>query len=331
MVNQLISGQVTSPFRFKPGRMKVENKHVSTSYKAINKLLMDGKIDDDDIQLLKLIYKFKYLNRRNLEILINCIGDKKGNEEGPLDDLNLGAGAIHLHNVLKDYKKRLSKLSEYGLVVRYYYLYSDEDGNRTPYIYTISKGALSYIKKRFRLFFNLSESLILDANEIIFSKLCINQFRIAAMTDPRVTIEPGSMIVDNNAYSPKEKKSFNIYCGFDISVADDTLIPVIVEPIRKFATWESYINKRTQMICDYFKTHRCFKNKMTPIIIFVCENDLHIEETYLSFVKKHTIIDSQYFFTSDVRVLIDGPFTNLVKCSLSHEDYVLLDRYELIS
>ena len=285
--------------------MECDNTRHSTSYKDITGLRNKKLLKPVDYEILRAIYKFKYINKHNVSTYIK-------------NNLSLST-AIRESNI----ENRFSFLTKNGILLRhYFYWQNDNILERTPNIYTISKGGLAFLKKMDRLTLNIDKYLILESPELIFKKLAFNQLainyisKISAITDYKLEVPLKSL---------NYKTTFTLYGLFYIDYKEQT-IPLVIEPVRKIINWKHELNNRLTLIKDYIVFSTTSKKgvfDVPPIIILLCEDDTHIKEVHEELLEKS--FPSLYvLYTTDIRQME----SNLSSSLMSYKK--VDDHWELI-
>lgn len=288
---------VVSPFRYRVSNFICDNERLSISYKDINTLVVRGILEPIDFEILKRIYEFKYINRYNLEICIN------------------NDGKVEERFKKESYKKRLSLLSKYGIIHKNYFQW--ENANileRTPYVYTLSRGAVAFMKKRYQLKVNIDEYSIIESPEIVYKRLAANQFicQCIAKLESLFTYKINKVIA-----SKKYKTSISLY-GIAYMNYKGNEIPLVIEPVRKMIQWHRELQSRLKIIHDVIINMKFSKKSIfstCPIIVFICEDDIHIKETHL-IVSKLDISLIPIVYTTDVRLMDDSLSGSFITCFL---------------
>lgn len=292
--------QLESPFKYRICDITTANEKHSISLKEINKLIFKKKISYIDLEILKTLYEFKYLNRHNLERYINSNSDI--------------AEDLKKH----DYKKSVSRLMKYGLVLRYYFYWNAINDNKlydqSPNFYSLSRGALHYLIKRYRYKVNIDEFLLLESPENAMRKLAFNQayINIRCHYQKQLMKEYIEIKATN-----KPIKTF-IPGIFYFCLDDHTIAPFILVSIRRTHAWEQDLINDLDVYNEFIDKKKLYRKKdkqvlSSPIFIAICEDDLHVKDTheYLCSSKSTTY---NMLYTTDIITLKDKLFDKLYMC-----------------
>ncbi|WP_459195647.1 hypothetical protein [Wukongibacter baidiensis] len=270
-----------SPFKYKPCSIRCANIKISSSYREINNLRLRNKFKPIDLEILNILFEFKYLNKYNLNVYF-------GNN-------NRFANFTET----SDLKSRLSFLWKEGIILRYYFIWDDKsDTRRSSNFYTLSQGGLSYLKKMNKLNVNVSEYLILESSELIFKKLAANQLvinyisKLSNLKDFKLNLP---------TYSKRHRVKFDLYSLITMNY-NEKVVPLIIEPVRRIDSWDKNLTNRLILIKDFLINSTATTNNVhtvTPLIILVCEDDKHIIETFEKVIYRKEL-NFEVFYTTDV-------------------------------
>lgn len=277
---------LNTPFRFQKGhQLKCSNAKTNCTYDEIQTFITKNMLTSLDWNILNTLYQYRILNKH---LIVLAIG------ESSTDKI----------------KKKLKKLTEQGLIIRYYL--TNESGD-SPNIYSLSKGMLSFLRKRYplTLIFDNNNNSDLTNEENILKRLVINQFDIVIKQDYSNLISKSyfyhPMQYNNVAYTLQALYRLNYG---DKSKNDTFALSVFV--IRRNEAWkDDYIKVMYAYIANIKKHPLKFKNSI-PLLI--CEDDLHIKETFLTKESNQITKNMYCLFTSDISLLTSSIFENLIQC-----------------
>lgn len=304
---------VKSPFRFHDGiRAVLDNSCVSCSPDRLHRACVKGLIDDVDFRLMRYLLKYQFLSRRHIEL---CYAYDEAADITPETRKKLEAGRT-------DLKRRLKKLMGYGLILRYYLTWDKDPvldvSERTPCYYRLSESAIKIIAKKNFLSTSLRrdyEKIVTEpGEELVLSRLVTNQFHIM------FSHQQGDRIVDTIYFQPVAIKGYNFTLDLVYRVSDsdytifnkDGYLAVLV--VRKSPDWQQSFLLRLALLCEYAKWHP--GRLGTPVVMVVCEDDLHIKEAYLAKCKKKETRNISMYFTTDSEIMNEGVLSGVYSCEL---------------
>jgi len=252
------SYSLLSPFVYRDGQFTLEDDNIKkASYRTINALLLKGVLTDFDMDILLLIYRFKYLNRHNIEIYLS-----KDQE------------------ALINLKKRRALYVDKGLLHRYYLSYQVDEKTkalcRMSYIYTPTRGLVSYVKKSRKIDVDISAYCVLEGLENMFMCLCINQAFIYAIKG-NMTLEKMNMKV----YLEGIGQSVNIWGVVSLEAIEDKMVNFIFEPIRRFPGWIKKLEERMILIAQLLEDEKSFMKYRGMGLLLICETVLDCKLCFL--------------------------------------------------
>jgi len=305
---------VKSPFRYHKGlRVMLENTCVNCSTEKLRRACVKGYIDEIDFRLMRYLLKYQFLSRRHLE-LCYAFDEVSGLTEEMAKRLEQGRSSL---------KRRVKKLMDYGLLLRYYLTW-DKEGEkegleRTPCFYGLSEGAFKVLaKKNFLSFSNGSEygKVVLEpGEELMLTRLVSNQFHIMFSHQQK------DRIVDSIYFQPVAIKGYNFTIDLVYKISDSAFSVfnrdgyVAVLAVRKSEDWQQTFLLRLALLFEYAKWH---PNRMgTPVVIVVCEDDLHIKEAFLAKTKKKETSSITTYFTTDTEIMNESVLSGVYRCELA--------------
>lgn len=238
----------------------------STLFALIKKRLLS----DVDIEILQLLFKYKFLNYYNIAYYLDNVSTKIKRK--------------------KDYSSNLARLRRNGLIV----MYSTNTEPDCLRCYTLSSGGFCGIS-----FFNgykvEKKSLKIPSVKDSVKALAINQFAIMALSSLQ------TIHVDL-------KKSVKNYPKFDAVITLPATEPfmksmqttIVLMCVRRYPDWQSYIKLG---LINYIKASKTFKDQV-PIIVILAEDYDHMLEISETIIKEECehLMDN-ILFTNDIRVV----------------------------
>lgn len=302
---------LVSPFRYRDGiKIEQENERPSTSYKDIYRLKQQGLIHEIDIEILKVLYEFRYLNKHNIATFIRNKDDVK---------------EITRHG---NFKKRMNFLVKNGIVLRHYMYWTEKEiFKRTPPIYSLSRGGAAYIKKKSGLSFSIDKYMIMENVDLILHRLAFNQ--VASNFISR-TNSLKDYKFDIPLKSKTYKTDFKLWGVLDF-IYKDKDIKLIIEPVRRNISWDNMLFNRLSLIKDYqIYSTASGKGifKIPPIIVLVCEDDKHIAECHKKVTSDNSFKNLIVLYTTDVRMMRDKLSDSLMSY-VKDKDTWLFRRHEI--
>lgn len=292
-----------SPFIYHDAmELKILNQKVTCTFDEIQNFIVKKQLTRIDLIIMDALYQFKFLNRHCLELYINT------NMEIP-------------SNIKKnEYKKNVKKLVKQGILLRQQFSWNNTSSSgSSPYTYSLSKGAFSYVKK-YRIKNNLfiknnSEFSIPEPVEIL-RRLIFNQFHIRFLHDyePKiiqstyfheVNIKKYHFILDG-CFRIKSKRMSKGF--FDLSII----------PLRRNPEWQKEFVMKLSLIYEYSSKHPHILTQ--PIMIVVCEDDLQVKEAFLCKELNDTTRNIMALYTTDIKIIREDVLEYLYDCFMIKDD-----------
>lgn len=298
-----------SLYQYRKYEFVKDNKQECNNIKALQELFATKKLSAADVIILEVLYKYNYLHKKGIE---TCIHHDPAIEERFKKD---------------NYKNRLAQLSSYGIIRRYYFKWIDEDGSekRTPFIYTLTRASILFLKLSHGLQFNIEDYLKLEHQDTILKQIVSNQVlvnfnaftTVACRVDTRLTLS-------STVYKKK-----HVFYGLITVVIDEKNISFSIEPVRRNPNWEQQLVATINLVQSIFKDQKYkYKFPAAPTIIFVCEDDTHIQEVFNALDEKNIDVSSHYF-TTDARIITQELSNSLISCSKDDNNNFILQRSTL--
>lgn len=231
------------------------DKKTNTSFPEMAKFISKKLVSSEDMAILDALYEYQILNRHVLEQLLISGKDNK------------------------NFKRRLHKLLELGIVRRFTFSYQDEEGKKqTPYFYSLTSGAHNFVKR-----YSLNEQGVFNA-ELVKEKAC----EILALNQLDVFFNKfyGTHVkkkLKNQHIIASANKELVIDLSYQLRWKNEAgwhnLMFVIV-PVRRYTTWDwkENLQKKVADLVKYAEE----PNSLIPypILLFLAESDTHIKEIH---------------------------------------------------
>lgn len=287
---------VISPFRYQRAYRLCENEKGSTSRPEIHSLIKKDILTAGHLDLIRLLFEYKYLTSYQLESLYNMpiIKDKTGTIEITI-------------------KEALSLMVKKGIILRHYFSWQERADavyteRRSVNFYTLSKGTCLYLEKELKYNIDSETYMVFDKDFEIYEKLSINGFVSKYKNNNRsqhVSIE-----VLKQGNSPMYKKNFFID-AYIKCISDVGTRYFAVYAVRRNETWQQDIELKLSLLKDHLLYQLSINaiNEVTSVLL-ICEDDMHVITLYLFLNKLN--FNFSYIFTTDVRQHNDATYENLL-------------------
>lgn len=241
-----------SPFLYHSEMQLVTDctKKTNTSFPEMAKFVSKKLVSSEDMAILDALYQYQILNRHILEQLLLS------------------------EQSTRNFKRRLHKLLELGIVKRFAFSYQDAEKERqTPYFYSLTSGAHNFVKR-----YSPDKQELFNA-EIVKEKVCeilsLNQFdvfftkfynaRIKEKIKYRyIPISKGNKLLLDLSYHLNWKNENGWHN-----------LMLVVVPVRRYTDWKDALQKKVSELVEYSeKTDSLIP---CPILLFLAESDEHIK------------------------------------------------------
>lgn len=262
------------------------------SLQTLKKKISNGTYSNIEILILKILYKYQYLNEYNIRRELHIRLPKK------------------LHKPKFD--RNLKDMCKDGTLIRYT-LKKDEKNNQI--IYTLSKSAHTYVKKIYKTeiqrYSTPKDYSDIDTSSIL-EKLSLNQWHISV----REMI--GKNIKEEVYYQKKKisNREVPLISMFRIKPQNKNKKNVCVLAIPIYKTEESYNNFIKRLInINYLKNES--RHKYSGIITVVpCESTIKMQEAYKRINKIKQLRNTNIVFTLDKTTTQNDCFEWLFMCEI---------------
>lgn len=270
-----------SPFIFRQGMEIFREKDLkNASVDYIKQCMKSGRLNNYDLAIIQMVYKYKYLNRRMLLIMT-------GKKEESL-------------------KKVLRKLVGNGFLHRYYCTYPVESGETysTPYFYGVSKGVFDWLHKTIdRGIFTVPEALP------AMKTLAMNQFIIASREYRKeMTAEKFGLEVNVNNYIYRYPYS----SSFAVDGVPVTFVPIV---IRREGNNADIAIAAVKMMFGMIK-----KFGLGAVPVLICEDLLHMSAIRKAIAQDERLKDILIYYTYDLAIPGGKLFDRIYTCSSAEKD-----------
>lgn len=299
------------PFRYLNGTCVIDNELVPVQSKQINIWRKKNMFNNEHLEVLLLIADYIYLSRLQIDWFLNRY-DTTINVSSIIKDLcNKGLLARQYLDYTKNKDDSILELSNNDCF--------DDDAldlklsqKRSINFYSLTESAADYLNENYKKDIKVCDAM---DSETILGYLSANQFlsKYALLSRRKRDIFP-----HRTYYSPVLKKTLKI----DAFIK--TLnIECIFLSVRRVPMWEEKIKERFSILSDYIVELYGHDNiKKMPIIVLMCQEDMHVADTYCV-LKSSNLLNFDVLFTTDARTYDDFFHENLLRVRLEGEDTVL--------
>jgi hypothetical protein len=252
-----------SPYIYHDGMRLVKDcsKKSNTSIMEIKKFVSKKLLTSEDMAIMDALYEYQILNRHVLEQLL-LFGKEK-----------------------KNYKRRLHKLMELGIIERFTFSYMQQDENdevekNTPYFYSLTSGSYNYVKR-----FSVKNQELFNP-EIVKEKVCeilaLNQFDVFFQNSYGKYLKKRIKSKDVDF----EGKALTIDLAYHLQWKNidgwHNLIFAIV-PVRRYTAcdWKEQLKVKVADLVKYSENTSSLIPY--PLLVFIAESDEHIKEIHKLF------------------------------------------------
>lgn len=286
-----------SPFSYKNYDLKVEGNKNDISNAEIHNLKVQGKLTGDELEMLELILKYKYLNSHSIKTYFSR-SKEVNNKLSP-----------------ESIQRRLKKLNKSGMLVRYYFTHLEEDGSilkRTANFYGLSRGAFEYLRKHLKYKENSNEYFNLPTVTELLKILSVNQLVINFMLKAN-GVNSCSMHIPLHAKSYHKKFTVMASC----KVQSEFTTMAYIEAVRRNPNWKVELKTRLDFIYDYIR-YEGLTDTDLPFVILIGEDDDHIVQMQREVVSMSPLRELIYF-TTDASMTVESLESSLFKVVTHNE------------
>lgn len=268
-----------SPFAVREGEIKVfDGKDGYISMSQINHKIDIGHINDLHFEIMKIVNEFEFITSRQIFQLLTW----KGIDAKSQDKLN----------------NKLEQLIKAKILTRYYF--SSEEGKGIYRIYAMEKMGKYLLNAR------EIESRWQPADNtkpvpMIKKRLAGNQTIIAYLRKVKAF---DSYIPKPAITAKQEGKTFKATGGSVKLTKNGKAISFLFEVIRREEDWEKKLVDRMRLYKDFYENFVTGDSgfQTMPQLIFICEDEKHMAETFKTLVvNKVEIPQIRFYFSTDLR------------------------------
>lgn len=281
----------SSPFIYHNGQvLHLENEKTTCTYDEIATLTARGHLKRTDFDIFDILYEFQCLNRHNILFALKSNFERSGGD--PRNNI----------------KKNLAKLVKFGMIMRYSIQWGETDTpTRTPCFYTLSPGMHSFYNRKRSFSLKKKQQYFSTADPVeMLHVLCLNQFhiRFTSQYDHKIKkslrMHPITIFEQNQVVDGLYRlTSTEVVNGFDLAVL----------VIRRNPHWQQIYVERLASLYAYCskKPHIAYE----PLVITICEDDLHMKEAFLVKNKEPSVRNIYTLYASDLNLLSDAMLDEL--------------------
>lgn len=268
-----------SPFAIRKGEIKTfDGKDGYVSMNQIVNKINIGHISDIHFDILEVVNKFEFITSRQMfQILQHQNADIASQ-----DKLN----------------NKLEQMIKSKMLTRYFFL--GEDGKGIYRIYCLEKMGKYLLTSR-EIDCKWQQTDNVKPVEMIKRRLAGNQVLIAYLRKVKAF---SSYIVKPPITAKQAGKTFKATGGSVKLVKASKSIDFIFEVVRREENWEKNIIDKVRLYNDFYNNFQAADSGFLtiPQLIFVCEDDKHMAETFKQIVvNKLEIPKINLYFTTDLK------------------------------
>ncbi len=297
-----ITAQI-SPFAIRKGEIKTfDGKDGYVSMNQIVHKINIGHITDIHFAILDLVNEFEFMTSRQLFQMLEI----KGYEVKSQDKLNT----------------KLEQLVKSKILTRYYF--TSDEGKGIYRIYCLEKmGKYLLNSKEVECKWQPSDNTKPVA--MIKKRLAGNQIIIAYLRKVKAF---DSYIVKPSITAKVAGKLFKASGGAIKLTKNNKSIQFLFEVIRREMDWQKKFVEKAKLYKDFYENFVPGDSGFSslPQLIFVCEDEKHMAETFKEIVKNNIEIPGiKLYFTTDLRQNKETLEETLVEFKLVDEKYKMED------
>ena len=286
-----------SPFAIREGEIKVfDGKDGYVSMNQIVHKIDIGHITDIHFQILELVNEFEFITSRQIFQLLEL----KKADIASQDKLN----------------NKLEQLVKSKILTRYFF--NSDDGKGIFRIYCLEKMG-KYLLQTKEIECKWQPSDNVKPIAMIKKRLAGNQVIIAYLRKVKAF---DSYIVKPPINAKLSGKIFKASGGAVKLTKNSKSIDFVFEVIRREQEWEKKLEEKMKLYREFYDNYVQLDSgfKTMPQLIFVCEDDKHMAETFKVIVKNGLeLAQIKLFFTTDLRQNDDSLENSLITFKLDEE------------
>lgn len=278
MVNDEEIKTEVSPFAVREGEIKTFDG--KDGYVSINQIIHKinlGHISDIHFQILELVNDFEFITSRQIFQIL----EYKGVDIKSQDKLN----------------NKLDQLVKTKILTRYYF--TSEEGKGIYRVYCMEKMG-KYLLNSKEIDCKWQPTDNTKPVVLIKKRLAGNQVIIAYMRKAKAfdqyTVKPAIT-------AKMAGKSFKLNAGIKITKAGKS-VNLIFDCVRREEKWQENFIQKMRLFKDFYDNFIAFDSgfETIPQLIFVCEDEKHMVETFKEIVTNQLEIDKiKIYFTTDLK------------------------------
>ena len=288
-------------------KLELTNKKRFVTKPELNKLREKGFLDDTDMYVLKKIYYYNFLTRYILEKAI------RQDETIPKECKR------------SDYRKRIRKLVQCGIVLRYVMEYEDapDHTTKTPGYLTLSQGAKDYIENNTQIRFSLSlfenkRNKDMYSCEEILKHIAFAQFDVNFIEQEKYVLKDNKRNINIRAKGNEVTLPAVYRYNIDSYMKGCYIIPL---PVRSYHNFERDVLNTLKTCESYAGSNKKEKLFEQPIYLLICENSSQGQRIMSYLVKQGMGKDVPVLFIFDRNTFSDKIMCNLSKINLIGNDF----------
>ena len=297
MVNDVDIKATISPFAMREGEIKVfDGKDGYVNINQIIKKVDLGHITDIHFKILELVNEFEFITSRQLFQLLTMKNIKIDSQ----DKLN----------------NKLDQLVKTKILTRYFF--KSEEGKGIFRIYCLEKMGKYLLNSR-GVECNWQPTDNTKPIEMIKKRLAGNQTLIAYLQKVGIA---NNYIPKPTLTAKKLGKKFKATGGSIVLTKGDKSINFLFEVIRREEDWQKKLVDKMRLYQDFFESFVTMDSgfEKKPQIIFICEDDKHMAETFKTIVTSRVEIEgTQLYFSTDLKQTEENLGRTLVQFKLDQE------------
>lgn len=269
-----------SPFAMRENEIKVfdgVDKYVSVN-QIVHKTNL-GHINELHFKILEVVNKFEFITSRQLFQLLQYMGIE-----------------IKTQDKLND---KLDQLLKIKTITRYYF--DSEDGKGIYRLYCLEKMGKYLLNSR-GIETKWQPTDNTKPVAMIKKRLAGNQILLAYLR--KVKSSTGEYQVKPELNAKNNVKKFKATGGSIELSKNNKSIEFVFEIIRREEEWEKKLTDKLKLFQDFYETFSPGDSgfKKMPQLIFVCEDDKHMAETFKVIIKSEIGIPQiKLYFTTDLK------------------------------
>ncbi len=280
-----------SPFAMREGEIKkFAGKDGFVSINQIISRVNNGQITDVHFKILELINKFEFMTSRQIYQMLK------------IDNVDIASQ--------DKVNTRLDQMVKLKILTRYFF--ESEEGEGIFRIYCMEKMG-KYILNSKEIECKWQPTDNIKPLEMLKKRLAGNQVIIAYLEKVGLT----------KSYEPKITlsakmlgKKFKATGGTVKLVRNNKELDFLFEVVRREEKWQDKLVDKMRLFMDFYDNYVPMDGgfPQKPLIIFVCEDEKHMAETFKTIVvNKVEIKDVPLYFTTDLKQISDKLGKSLVK------------------